>query len=154
MFFKSTRKKILNNCYDNDYLFIGTRPKILNSEDLLFGDVLFSNSNTFSSKFIRKYTEGSYSHSAIYIGNNKIMDVNKDGGLRIKNVKEFVSECNYIVVTRVPIPPKIKIKMQSYINELKIKSYKYNKKGAFLSFFKEFNNLKIRFSIKDFYNNE
>jgi len=150
MFFKSTREKILNNCYDNDYLFIGTRPKILSSDDLLFGDVLFSNSNTFSSKIIREYTEGSYSHSAIYIGNNKVMDVNKNGGLRIINVKKFVSECNYIVVTRVPIPPKCKIRMQSYINELKNKRYKYNKKGAFLSFFKEFNTLYKRSYFKKF----
>ncbi|MCJ8326620.1 MAG: hypothetical protein MJK08_05910 [Campylobacterales bacterium] len=154
MFFKYTRKKIINNCYDTDYLLIGTRPKILNSEELLFGDVLFSNSNTFSSKIIRTFTEGSYSHCAIYIGNNKIMDVNKNGGIRTLSVKEFVIECNYIVVTRVPIPLKNKIRMKSYINKLKNRSYIYNKKGAFLSFFKEFNTLKRRFSIKDFYKNE
>ena len=154
MFFKSTRKKILNNCYDNDYLFIGTRPRILDSKDLLFGDVLLSNSNTIPSKIIRHFTEGSYSHSAIYIGNNRIMDVNKNSGIRTINVKKFINECNYIVVTRIPIPPKYKIKMQSYIKELKKKNYKYNKKGAFLSFFKEFNTLKNYFSIKDFHSNE
>lgn len=166
MFLKSTREKILNNCYDNDYLFIGTRPKMLSSKDLLLGDVLFSNSNTPTSKFIRKYTEGSYSHSAIYIGDNNVMDINKNGGLRIINLQKFINECNYIVVTRVPMLPKRKLKMQSYINELKKESYKYNKKGALLSFFKEFSTLYKRsyfkkynfllrsFAIKNFEKNE
>ncbi len=166
MFLRSTRKKILNNCYNNDYLFIGTRPKILNNKDLLFGDVLFSNSNTFSSKLIKRYTEGSYSHSAIYIGDNSIMDINKNGGLRVIGLQEFVNESNYTVVTRVPILPKRKVKMQSYVNELKKKNYEYNKKGAFLSFFKEFYTLSKRtyfkksnvllksFLIKDFEKNE
>lgn len=150
MFFKSSRIKILNKCYDNDYVFIGTRPKILNSKDLLFGDVLFSNTNSWSSEIIRRFTEGSYSHCAIYIGNNEIMDVNKNGGIRTKDIKEFIKECNYIVVTRIPQLPKRKVMMQSYINELKGKGYHYNNKGAFLSLFREFYTLYKRSYFKKY----
>ena len=114
------RKKNLNSVDDRDKILFPSIPKLITIKDLKIGDVLFCNSDKFFSKIIQNSSEGSYCHCALYIGNNRVIDVvpNK---LRISNISNFISEYKYIAVTSVPLSASDKEKLSINIEEMLIK---------------------------------
>ena len=132
------RKKNLNSVDDRDKILFPSIPKLITIKDLKIGDVLFCNSDKFFSKIIQNSSEGSYCHCALYIGNNRVIDVvpNK---LRISNISNFISEYKYIAVTSVPLSASDKEKLSINIEEMLKDDIKYNHIPAFFSVLFEFN---------------
>jgi len=109
-------------------------------DDLEVGDILFSNSDTFTSKKIRKRTNSKYSHVAIYLGDGKITHSTKKG-VSTESLDSLINESNYIAITRQLDEWSLRRKkvLKIFAEEMQNTKYNYN----FTSFFKaKYNEIK------------
>jgi hypothetical protein len=118
-------------------------PELLSLNDLKFGDVLFCGSsiNEKNTNLIQNTTDGSYVHCAIYIGDNKIVDVTTSG-IRKRYINTFINDYSYVAITRCPGDNLSRKKaIEIFIDNAFKKQVKYNWFGALFSPIKEYINI-------------
>ena len=136
-----------NRKHTNTFWMYGV-PQLLNINDLQFGDVLFcgSSNNEKNTELIQNTTDGAYIHSAIYIGDNKVVDVITTG-IRNICIKDFINNYSYIAVTRCPgNNHSRKNAIMNFINLSMKRKVKYSYYKAILSPIKEYFNIKWFYS--------
>lgn len=137
-------------------IWIGPPPKLLSENDLLFGDVLFCGGALRDkiTSIIQKLSDGPYTHCGVYFGNGEVIDVATSGIRKIK-LEEFISNYEYVTVTRCPglntsnkrLYNERMEKIENFVLRCIKDNVKYDFKNAALSPLKEFKNIKLRYEI-------
>ncbi len=156
LFYSSIRKKQdhLKRSTDRRYegIWIGPPPKLMSENDLLFGDILFCGGALKGkvTDIIQNISDGPYTHCGIYFGNGEVVDV-VTSGIRKTRLKEFISNYEYLTVTRCPglcksnkrLYDERVEKLEKFVFRCIKDNVRYDFKNAILSPLKEFKNIKL-----------
>lgn len=130
-------------------IWMGPPPELLDSTELLSGDVLFCgqiNQDTLT-QIIQNTTDGIYVHCGVYIGENKVAHAVGSGVSEIP-LEKFVAGYSYVSVTRCPgANPKRSELIVEFAQRCIASEFRYNFIGAALSPLREYLSIRRRYGL-------
>lgn len=130
-------------------IWMGDAPELLNSQQLLAGDVLFCGQPRENgcklTEVIQNTTDGVYVHCGIYIGDGAVVDAVAKG-VREITLEQFVSNYTYIAVTRCPGTNEKRSKAITQFARRCV-GLRYNRLGAAMVPLREYLNIRWHYDL-------